>query len=134
MDTHAAARAWAAGWTQAWTTHDPELLVSLYEDDADFRSSAFRDPLHGGDGVHGYATWAFADEEHAKVRFAEPFQASDGRAVVEWWAIVSRGDHEETIAGVSLLQFSPEGRVQAQRDYWELAQGQLNAHDGAWGS
>jgi SnoaL-like domain len=123
MDVRAAARAWSAEWSTAWERHEPERLDALYDDGAVFHSAPFREPRRGGNGVRDYAAWAFAGEERAEVRFAEPFATSGTRAVVEWWAVVTSAGREETLAGVSLLDFTASGRVAAQRDYWQVDEG-----------
>ena len=125
----AAARRWAEVWRTAWRTHDPGSLRSLYAEDAVFRSQPFRDPQEPA----AYAAWAFQDETEARVWFAEPHVVGQDRAAVEYWGVSIRqfGD-VETIAGVALLRFGPDGRVAEQRDYWNAADGIIEPYDG-WG-
>jgi SnoaL-like domain len=117
VDTDAAARAWADAWTRAWTSHDEKPLEGVYADGVTFSAHPFRKPYSGRAGVLEYARWAFADEESAECWFGEPVASRD-RATVEYWAVVVEGGREQTIAGVALLRFDPNGRVSEQRDYW----------------
>ena len=110
MDALHAARRWADAWARAWRTHNAELVGSLYVDGASFRSQPFREL----DDPAGYARWAFGEEAEAQCRFAEP--ASSG--------------HDG--AGVALLRFGADGRVVAERDYWNLAEGRVEPYEG-WG-
>ena len=129
MDALHAARSWADAWARAWRTHDPKLVGSLYADGASFRSQPFRELDHPA----GYARWAFDEEAGAECRFAEPALSSRDGAAVEYWAVsTARDGTVETIAGVALLRFGADGRVVAERDYWNLAEGRVDPYDG-WG-
>jgi SnoaL-like domain len=111
-----AARRWARGWERAWREHDVAAVEALYAENARYRSHPFRELQPPGE----FASSAFtAEEPGPDVRFADPFVAADGRASVEWWALArDRDGNDVTIAGVSLLEFDPEGLVVDERDYW----------------
>jgi len=129
MDALHAARSWADAWARAWRTHDAELVGSMYAEGASFRSQAFREL----DDPAGYARWAFDEEAEAECRFAEPALSGRDGAAVEYWAVsTGRDGTVETIAGVALLRFGADGRVVAERDYWNLAEGRVDPYDG-WG-
>ena len=125
----AAARAWAGVWRTAWRMHDPGSLRPLYAEGAVFRSQPFREPQEPAE----YAAWAFKDEIEARVWFREPHVVGQDRAAVEYWGVSIRQNGEvETIAGVALLRFGPDGRVVEQRDYWNASDGITEPYDG-WG-
>ena len=129
-DVLAAARHWAEAWRAAWRTHDLGLLEPLYADDAVFRSQPFRDPQ----APSAYAAWAFQDEAEARVWFAEPRVVGGDRAAVEYWGVsIPHHGTTETIAGVALLRFGPDGRVVEQRDDWNSAEGAVEPYAG-WGA
>ena len=119
MDAEAAARAWVEGWQTGWEKADPEQIGALYAGDAVFRSYPFREPERS---ARDYALRAFADEELVECRFGEPLVYGD-RAAVEYWAILSADGDEETLAGIALIRFGPDGRVIEQRDYWSMQPG-----------
>ena len=126
-DVLGAARRWAEGWRAAWRAHDVELLRPLYAEDVVFRSQPFRDPQ----APSAYAAWAFQDEAEARVWFAEPQVVGGDRAAVEYWGVsIHRHGTTETIAGVALLRFGPDGRVVEQRDYLNSADGALEPYEG----
>lgn len=127
MEARAAAERWAAEWAQGWREHDSRRIAVLYADDAVFRSAPFRE----NDDPRRYADWAFADEEAVECRFGEPIVSGD-RAVVEYWAVITTGGSEETLAGVALLRFDADGRVLEQRDYWNMEPGRREPHP-EWG-
>ena len=53
--------------------------------------------------------------------FREPVVAGD-RAAVEYWAVLSAGGDEETLAGIALVRFG-QAAVLEQRDYWSMEPG-----------
>jgi ketosteroid isomerase-like protein len=126
-DVAAAARRWADEWAAGWREHDSARIASLYADDAVFRSAPFRDP----EDPRRYADWAFADEDAVECRFGEPVVAGN-RALVEYWAVITSGGNDETLFGIALLRFGPDGRVVEQRDYWHMEPGRRKPFD-EWG-
>jgi ketosteroid isomerase-like protein len=131
MDAETAARAWIEGWTRAWPVRDADAIAALYTEHAVYSSHPFREPYRGTAGVLDYLAQAFADEELVACRFGEPV-AFGNRAAVEYWAVLGSHGGEETIAGVSVLRFAPDGRCEEHRDYWALVQGSREAPEG-WG-
>jgi ketosteroid isomerase-like protein len=133
VSAEAAARAWVEAWRRAWPAADPEPLRAVYAKDVVFRSAPFREPHHGREGALDYARAAFADQdEFTECWFGEPVVAGD-RAAVEYWAVPVENGREVTIAGVALLRFGPDGRVEVQRDYWALEPGGREPPPG-WGT
>jgi len=125
VDTHAAVQGWIDGWTRGWSAHDPGPIVALYAPDAVFVSHPFRDPQAPGE----YAEWAFGDEDEADFRFGEPV-VGGGSAAVEYWALIRSGEREQTLAGVAVIRFGPDGRVVEQRDYWAMEDGRRDPPPG----
>ena len=125
MDTHAAVQRWIEGWTRGWSAHDSEPIATLYTPGAIFVSHPFR----GSQAPAEYAARAFGDEESAVFRFGEPV-VGDGCAAVEYWAVILSGGREQTLGGVSVLRFAPDGRVVEQRDYWAMEDGRRDPPPG----
>jgi SnoaL-like domain len=120
---------WTDAWFRAWTEHDPTALAVVYAGGAVQRSAPFRER----DEPQRYAAWAFSDEEAVEVWFAEPSVEGEGAAACEWWAVSrDRSGRVATLAGVSLLRLSDDGRVVDQRDYWSREEGSRRPPDG-WG-
>jgi steroid delta-isomerase len=126
-----AARRWADTWRRCWESGDVDGIVALYAPDAVLFSEPFRAPVHGRDGVRGYVAGAFADESEVRAWFGEPI-VGGGRAAVEWWAALRESGEEVTIAGTSVLSFSPDGLVVSQRDSWNTSAGRREPAAG-WG-
>ena len=126
MRMRAAARAWVDAWERAWPVGDVELVGALYAEECLFYSHPFRKPETPRD----YVAWAFAEQASAECRFGEPVVEGD-RAAVDWWAVTTGPDGEETIAGTSLLRFDAAGLVVEQRDAWALEPGRRDLPDWA---
>jgi hypothetical protein len=121
---------WINGYRRAWEQNDAELLVSLFTEDASYRSSPFREPHVGHDGIRAYWARAAGTQQEVEVRMGEP--VVDGNVVaVEWWATMD--DAVVTLPGCLLLQFGPDGRCFDLREYWNVEAGRRPPHDG-WGS
>ncbi len=131
LDAEAAARRWADEWAQGWREHDSARIAALYADGAIHRSAPFREPGRGPEGARSYADWAFADEDSVECWFGEPIVSGD-RAAVEYWAVIGSSGKEETLAGIAVLRFAPDGRVREQRDYWAMEEGRREPSKG-WG-
>jgi ketosteroid isomerase-like protein len=119
VDVEAAARAWVEGWTRGWEAGDADAIGALYADGAVFRSHPFREPEKSG---RDYALRAFQDEDLVECRFGDPVVAGE-RAAVEYWALLAADGEEETLAGIALIRFGPNGLVVEQRDYWAMQPG-----------
>ena len=118
------ARAWIEAWQDGWARHDAERIAARYAETCRFRSEAFRPLEHGRRAPLGYATKSFAEERAARFTFGEPIVASDGRAAVEYRAVITNRDGSETtIHGVSLLTIGPDGLVTEHRDTWSQLEG-----------
>ncbi|MGH3081772.1 MAG: nuclear transport factor 2 family protein [Gaiellaceae bacterium] len=126
METSEAARRWVEGWSQAWPAADTDAVADLYAEDARFRSQPFRELQ----SPRAYAEWAFSEQDGAECWFGPPLVVGD-RAVVEYWGIVRFQGRDETIAGVALIRFGPDGRVIEQHDYWNAQKGRVEPPE-AW--
>ncbi|MEN3341420.1 MAG: hypothetical protein V7644_824 [Actinomycetota bacterium] len=122
MEGEEAARLWVEGWSRGWRAHDPEPIAARYSAGAVFVSHPFREPLGGRDGAYEYARQAFSAEDTAEFRFAEPIVCGR-RAAVEYWAVLTSGGREQTLAGTTVLHFDDDGLVDRHCDYWALEGG-----------
>jgi hypothetical protein len=122
MDSEAAARSWVEAWSRGWRDHYPAVIAERYADDAVFMSHPFRDARRGKRAAFDYAEEAFAEEEAVEFRFGDPI-ASHGRAAVEYWAVITSREREQTLLGVTVLRFDDDGLVTEHADYWAMQDG-----------
>jgi SnoaL-like domain len=123
LTTADAAKRWAEVWERGWREHDVDAIAALYAEGAVHYSAPFRVP---GD-VRAYVEWAFSDEQRADVWFAEPIVEGD-RAAVPWWAVSTTSGGEESLSGVSIIRFGPDGLVTEQLDFWNMEPGRHEPH------
>ena len=113
-------QAWIEAYGRAWRERDSAAAVRLFTEQAVYRSSPFREPSMGSDGIRAYWERATGDQRGLELRFGDP--VADGpRVAVEWWATLE--DREEgpaTLPGALILRFAPDGRCEELREYWHL--------------
>jgi uncharacterized protein (TIGR02246 family) len=131
LEVSSPARRWIETYERAWEALDAEAIAALYADDAVHRSTPFRSPHLGPEGVFEYTRAAFAEEAYEDVRFGEPVEDGD-RAAVEYWATMVEAGRKKTLAGCVVLRFDGVGLVTESRDYWHLEEGARSPPEG-WG-
>jgi ketosteroid isomerase-like protein len=129
----ARAGTWLEGYRRAWEEADTPAVLGLFTEDATYRSHPLR-PAHAGhDGIAAYWTGVTEDQLEVRVRFGDPIvagdqagdrhQTGDGeRVAVEWWTTMRAGADPVTLAGCLLLTFASDGRCQALRECWNVAE------------
>ena len=96
---------WIAAYGRAWVGRDPEAAVALFTEDAVYRSSPFREPSVGSEGIRDYWTRATSTQEELDLRFGDPI-VEGSKVVVEWWAIMRDEGDWITLPGALLLRFA----------------------------
>jgi hypothetical protein len=118
------ARAWVEAWKDGWARHEPDVIAARYAHDCRFRSAPFRPLEHGRGAPLAYATRSFAEERSARFTFDEPIVDPDGRAAVQYRAVITApGGAASTIHGVSLLRVGPDGLIAEHIDTWTELEG-----------
>jgi ketosteroid isomerase-like protein len=126
MNTAEAASAWVDAWSEGWANHDPAAIAARYAPDCIFRSQPFRAAARGPQAAFDYAAQSFAEEQSARFAFGGPLVAANGRAAVEYRAVITASDGSiTTIAGTSMLRFGDDGLVTEHLDTWTEAEGDL---------
>ena len=123
---------WVMEYGRAWEEKDGNAVAAIFTEDAEYRSSPFRVPDVGSDGIRAYWRRATSTEEDVEVRMGAPIVDGD-RVAVEWWATMREDGREITLPGCLLLRFAPDGRCKALREYWHLEPGRHEPHPG-WGA
>jgi ketosteroid isomerase-like protein len=122
---------WLEEYGRAWRDNDADAVVALFTEDAEYRSSPFREPDLGSEGIRAYWLRATSTQEDLDVRMGTPIVAGD-RVAVEWWATMREDGEEITLPGCLLLRFAPDGRCASLREYWHVEPGLHEPHPG-WG-
>ena len=123
---------WIEAYGAAWRGRDPEAAARLFTEDAIYRSSPFREPHVGTEGIRAYWTRATADQRNLNLRFGTPV-IEGSRVSVEWWAIMDlEGGSSGTLPGSLLLLFAADGRCRELREYWHWQDERREPPEG-WG-
>jgi uncharacterized protein (TIGR02246 family) len=123
--------AWIEAYARAWHERDADAVVTIFTEDAVYRSSPFREPHVGSDGIRAYWERVTSGQQGLDLRFGAPV-VEGNRAAVEWWAIVEEQGEATTYPGILMLSFAPDGRCEELRECWHQREGRIQPHDG-WG-
>lgn len=108
-----------------------EAAVALFTEDAAYRSSPFREPSVGHEGIRAYWAGATGAQADVRVRLGEPLE-DDDRVAVEWWTTMRDDGEAITLPGCLVLRFAADGRCEELREYWHVEPGTVDPPDG-WG-
>lgn len=122
---------WVERYGRAWETGDAELVLSLFTEDASYRSSPFREPFLGNDEIRAYWRRSTDSQRETRVQMGRPF-VDGARVTVEWWTTMIDERGEVTLPGCLILRFEADGRCSDLREYWLLEQGRHEPFPG-WG-
>lgn len=123
---------WLERYRAAWEEADPDAAAALFSEDAVYRSSPFREPHLGREGVREYWARATASQSDTTVRLGRPI-SEDGRTAVEWWATMRDEEGEITLPGILFVRFAGDGLCEELREAWMVAEERLEPHPG-WGT
>jgi len=124
--------AWIEAYGRAWEAGDEDLVVSLFTDDASYRSSPFREPFRGRDEIRAYWRRGAGAQLDKRVRVGTPF-VHGSRVAVEWWTTMVDEGEAVTLPGCLLLRFEADGRCGDLREYWHVETGTREPFAG-WGA
>lgn len=122
---------WLERYRSAWESADPDAAAALFTEDAVYRSSPFREPHVGQDGIGEYWARATGSQSDVTVKIGLPITEGN-RTAVEWWTTMRDETTEITLPGILFLRFAPDGRCEELREAWMVAEERLDPHPG-WG-
>lgn len=109
-----------AQFKRALEKRDPEAMLELYAEDAEYRIDPFMQPLSGANAIREYWNDLAADRDH--VDFDTERVWVVGRSVLASWhgAYTRRASAERVrIRGFTTLELDASGRIARMRD-WPL--------------
>ncbi len=115
---------WIEGYRRAWEEGDDELVLSLFTEDATYRSLVFEEPHVGHEGIGAYWREVTSHQSDVTVRMGRPFVDGD-RVAVEWWTQMDVDGDDLTLPGCLLLRFGDDGRCTSLREYWNPMAGRV---------
>jgi ketosteroid isomerase-like protein len=124
-------RDWLEAYRRAWEEADVEGAVALFTEAAVYRSSPFREPSVGHEGIRAYWAGATGTQEGTRVLVGEPV-VEGNRVAAEWWTTMRSEGEEVTLPGCLVLRFAADGRCEELREYWHVEPGTVKPPPG-WG-
>ena len=115
--THGAAQDLLAELKRGWEARQPDAIVELFSDEADYRESPYTQPLAGVNAVR--ARWNDICRRQVNVEFdAERIWVSGATVLVSWHAAYTRRRTAERVRvrGFTTLELDDAGRI------WRLRQ------------
>jgi ketosteroid isomerase-like protein len=113
-------RAWLESYRMAWETRDPDLVVTLFAQDATYQETPFTEPMRGREDIRRYWTRAVVSYQE-QIRFGyEILAVTEVSSVAHWWASFVRISSKTPVCldGVFLLAFDETGLCRELREWW----------------
>ncbi len=112
---------------KAWESQDPELIISIFTEDAIYQEGPFAVPMQGHDAIKNYWQKKVAQEQK-DIRFTLlNFLVQDDQAAAEW-----NGDFIDTTTNeqvrlyeVAFLAFK-DGKISSLRETWRSQRSALS--------
>jgi ketosteroid isomerase-like protein len=107
-----------ARFKRAWEDRDPDAMLELYSEDAEFRVDPFVEPMSGLNAIREHWNAVVAAQDH--VEFDAERVWVSGRTVLGSWhvALTERASADRVrIRGFSTLELDDQGRIARMRDW-----------------
>jgi len=106
-------------YIRAWTTQDPDLIVSVFTPSATYHERVLEEPIRGHAGIRAYWQTKVVNEQ-ARIQAELLNLYLDGTtAIAEWEARFDdlvKG-HRKRMREVAILEFDGD-RIASLREYW----------------
>lgn len=107
-----------ARFKQAWEQRDPDRMLELFADEAEYRPDPFEPPLSGANAIRAY--WNEVAAEQAHVDFdAERVWTVGQTVLASWHAAFTRRDTADRIRrrGFLVAELDDSGRISRLREW-----------------
>lgn len=108
-------------YLRAWMQQDPELIGTIFTDDATYHERVLGEPIRTRAGIRQYwQTKVVNEQANIDARLLNLYTATDGTTVIaEWEATFDDRvqGHRKRMREVAILEFAGE-RIASLREYW----------------
>lgn len=106
-------------YIRAWTTRDPDLIVTIFTDTATYHERVLQEPIRDRKGIYEYwQSKVVGSQDHIACKLLNTYVDGD-TAIVEWEAEfddLEKGDRVR-MCEIAVLVFEGE-RIASLREYW----------------
>jgi len=111
-------------YLRAWTEQDPELIVTIFTDDATYHERVLGEPIRTRAGIRDYWQHKVVEgQANIDARLLNLYTATDGTTVIAEWE-ATFDDRVQNVRKrmreVAILEFAGE-RIASLREYWASA-------------
>ncbi len=108
-------------YLRAWTQQDPELIVTIFTDDATYHERVLGEPIRTRAGIRDYwQSKVVEGQANIDARLLNLYTATDGTTVIAEWE-ATFDDRVQNVRKrmreVAILEFAGE-RIASLREYW----------------
>jgi SnoaL-like domain len=116
--THGDAEDLLATWKRGWETRNPDLIVELFDRDADYRPGPFVEPFTGTNAIRAHWNEIVAAQAHIDFD-AEHTWVSGSAVLTSWHAAytVRRTGERIRVYGFMTFELGDNGRVRRFRQW-----------------
>lgn len=108
-------------YLRAWTQQDPELIVTIFTDDATYHERVLGEPIRTQAGIRDYWQRKVVEgQADIDARLLNLYTATDGSTVVAEWeaTFVDRVQNvRKRMREVAILEFAGD-QIASLREYW----------------
>ncbi len=109
-------------YMRAWTEQDPDLIITVFTEDATYHERVLEEPIRGHSGIHSYwRSKVVAQQSNIECELLNLYLDGDV-AIAEWQAEFddSAQGVRKRMREVAILSFK-ERRIASLREYWASA-------------
>jgi len=108
-------------YLRAWMRQDPELIVTIFTEDASYHERVLAEPIRSRAGIRDYWQRKVVDGQgNIEARLLNLYTATDGTTVIAEWE-ATFDDRVQNVRKrmreVAILEFAGD-RIAALREYW----------------
>ncbi|RAV02205.1 nuclear transport factor 2 family protein [Mycolicibacter senuensis] len=108
-------------YLRAWMQQDPDLIVTIFTDDATYHERVLQEPIRTRAGIRDYwQTKVVEGQADIDARLLNLYRATDGTTVIAEW----QATFDDRVQGqrkrmreVAILEFAGE-QIASLREYW----------------
>jgi ketosteroid isomerase-like protein len=108
-------------YMRAWTEQDPELITTIFTDDAAYHERVLQAPHLGRDGIRAYwQSKVVGGQANITCRLLSLY-LDGSTAIAEWEAEFDDTAQQvrKRMREVALLDFDGDGQIASLREYWQ---------------